>query len=339
MSLVIILSFIIGTLVVAIIVISRRNRSSENLGVLNERLENLAENVKGLTQDVGSRLKEQRESVERSTLAVHKQVQGFTTGVTSLAEQVKQVQDSVKNVSTFQEIFRAPKLRGIWGEMSLEASLSQYFSRESYKLQHYFKSGEAVDAVVKLPNNLLLPIDSKFSWENFERMVNASADEERMSYQKTFFTDVKKKIDEIASKYVLPSEGTVDFALMYMPAETIYYEVINNIRDFNIPSYAGKKKVMLVSPNTFALSISAIKHWFKDVQLSRQTQEIMKRLERIAIDGRKLGEDFRKLGSHLNNAQGSYDGSERRLTLMVDRVQNIIEVEGEEEHNLLDTKK
>ena len=217
--------------------------------------------------------------------------------------------------------------------------MSQYFSRESYKLQHYFKSGEAVDAVVKLPNNLLLPIDSKFSWENFEKMVNASADEERMNYQKTFFTDVKKKIDEIASKYVLPSEGTVDFALMYMPAETIYYEVINNIRDFNIPSYAGKKKVILVSPNTFALSISAIKHWFKDVQLSKQTREIMKRLERIAIDGRKLGEDFRKLGSHLDNARGSYDNSERRLTFMVDRVQNIIEVEGGEEHNLLDTKK
>src|SRR6185369_12759553 len=133
---------------------------------------------------------------------------------------LKQVHESVKDVSSFQNIFKSPKLRGIWGEAALEASLAQYFSKDSYELQHYFKSGEAVDAILRLPNDLILPIDSKFNWENFEKMVNAGNDIQREIHKKSFFSDVKKKIDEIAAKYILPSEGTTDFALMYVPAET-----------------------------------------------------------------------------------------------------------------------
>ncbi|MEK7092017.1 MAG: DNA recombination protein RmuC, partial [Patescibacteria group bacterium] len=143
---------------------------------------------------------------------------------------------------------------------------------------------------------------------------------------------------EIASKYLLPSEGTTDFALMYVPAETVYYEVVNNIKDVDLPAYALSKKVFLVSPNTFMLSVSAIGHWLKDVQLNKQTKDIMKRLERIALDGRKLGDDFKRLGKHLSDARGSYDDTEKRLSLMVDRVQNVVELEdgaGAEKENLL----
>jgi DNA recombination protein RmuC len=296
---------------------------------LNQRLDNLSGSINQALRDtlklVADQLKDSRESVERSTHVVHQQVQGFTAGLTQLSESLKQIHESVKSVSSFQDIFKAPKLRGIWGEASLEASLAQYFPRERYELQYYFRSGEAVDAVLHLPNDLLLPIDSKFNWENFEKMVEAENDVQREQYKKAFFSDVKKKIDEISSKYILPSERTTDFALMYIPAETVYYEIVNNIRDANLPAYAMGKKVFLVSPNTFMLSVSAISHWLKDVQLSKQTKEIMKRLERIAIDGRKLGDDFRRLGKHLSDARSSYDDTEKRLELMVERVQNIIE--------------
>ena len=162
-------------------------------------------------------------------------------------------------------------------------------------------------------------------------MTEAESEANRMIYQKSFFSDVKKRIDEIASKYILPSEGTTDLALMFVPAETVYYEIINNIKDVDIPAYARSKKVWLVSPNTFGLSVSAIRHWVKDIQLSKQTKEIMKRLERIATDGHKLGEDFRKLGNHLSNARGSYEDSEKRLGLMVDRVENLVEMDAKEE--------
>src|SRR3989338_751231 len=273
-----------------------------NYTVLNQRLDAMNTSVNQALRDtvqlVHNQLKESRESVERSSRAINQQVQGFTSGLTQLSENLKQVHESVKTVSSFQNIFKAPKLRGIWGEASLEASLAQYFPRDRYEIQHYFKSGEAVDAVLKLPNDLLLPVDSKFNWENFEKMVNPPSPEASEGrgadfYKKLFFSDVKKKIDEIASKYILPSEGTTDFALMYMPAETVYYEIVSNIKDVDLPAYAISKKIFLVSPNTFMLSVSAISHWLKDIQLSKQTKDIMKRLERIALDGRKLGGDFK----------------------------------------------
>ena len=258
------------------------NSTREHLQLFNQRLDAMNTSVNQALRDtvkmVSDQLEASRQSVERSSSTVHKQVEGFTTGLTHLREEVKQVSDSVKNVSSFQDIFKSPKLRGIWGESSLEATIAQYFPRESYNLQHYFKSGEAVDCVLKLPNTLLLPIDSKFNWENFEKMVNAENDIQRELHKKTFFSDVKKKVDEISSKYILPSENTTDFALMYMPAETVYYEIINNIKDANIPAYAQSKRIFLCSPNTLGLSGSAIMHWTKDVQLNKQTKEIMKRL-------------------------------------------------------------
>ncbi|MBI2626798.1 MAG: DNA recombination protein RmuC [Parcubacteria group bacterium] len=303
----------------------------QNFLLLNQRLDALSSSTNQALRDtlqlVTSHLKENSETTQRSVSAVNQQVQGFTQGITTLSENVKQVQTSVKDVASFQNIFKSPKLRGIWGESSLEASLGQYFSKEMYSLQHYFKSGEAVDAILRLPNNLLLPIDSKFNWENFEKMVNADTDIARDVAKKDFYSDVKKKIDEIASKYILPSESTTNFAMMYVPAETVYYEIINNIKDVDIPKYARSKRVFLVSPNTFALSVSAIQHWFRDVQITKQTQEILKKLSRVSIDGHKLADGFRKLGKHLSDAQGSYGDSEKRLDLMMDRVENLMEAE------------
>ncbi|MBI2669800.1 MAG: DNA recombination protein RmuC [Candidatus Yanofskybacteria bacterium] len=340
-SLLIFIGLIAGILVALVIFkSSKHSKDDQDLQTINQRLDSFNVSMNQALRDtvkmVTDQLKDSRESVERSSLAVHQQVQGFTVGLTQLSESLKNVHESVKSVSSFQDIFKAPKLRGIWGEASLEASLAQYFPKDRYEIQHYFKSGEAVDAILRLPNELLLPIDSKFNWENFEKMINADNNIACEQYKKNFLSDVKKKIDEIASKYLLPSEGTTDFALMYVPAETVYYEIVNNIKDVDLPAYALGKKIFLVSPNTFMLSVSAIGHWLKDVQLNKQTKDIMKRLERIALDGRKLGDDFKRLGKHLSDARGSYDDSEKRLSLMVDRVQNVVELgDGKGEENLL----
>ncbi len=327
---------IIGGAVAAFLIFrfaGHKDAQPEQYVQLNQRLDNLSGSINQALRDtiklVADQLKDSRESVERSTHAVNQQVQGFTTGLTHLSENLKQVHESVRNVSSFQDIFKSPKLRGIWGEASLEASLAQYFPKDRYELQHYFKSGEAVDAILRLPNDLMLPIDSKFNWENFQKMVEAENDIQREQHKKTFFSDVKKKIDEISSKYLLPSEKTTDFALMYVPAETVYYEIINNIKDTDIASYARSKKVIMTSPNTFFLSVSAINHWFKDYQTSRQTKEIIKRLDMVAKDAVKLSDDFERLGKHLSNAHGSYESSEKRLNLMVDRVKNVLELEGD----------
>lgn len=279
-----------------------------------------------LNQLINERLKESKDA----TMSVHGQVESFTRGMSDLRNRVEQVQESVKSVVSFQDIFKSPKLRGNWGEASLESSLSQYFGKDQYEIQHYFISGDAVDAVLKLPNNLILPIDSKFNWENFEKMVKADNDINRDIHRKQFLSDVKKKIDEIANKYILPSENTTDMALMYVPAESVYYELVSNIEDVDIPKYARLKKIVLVSPNTFYLTVSAIHQWFRNVEVSSQTKEIMKRLERLRIDGEKLDEEFRILGKHISNASGAYGSTEKRLGLMVERVKNIVEI-GEDE--------
>lgn len=301
------------------------DKKDENeYGVLHQRMDSV-------TQLILSQLKENKESAERSSLAFNQQTQNFVSGIVQLQEKVSHVQESVKGVVSFQNIFKSPKLRGQWGETSLEAVMGQFFPKELYSVQHYFKNGEAVDAVLKLPNNQLLPIDSKFNWENFERMTQAEDEINRDIFRKSFLADIKKKIDEIASKYIRPSEDTVDLALMYIPAEGVYYEIVNQIKEADVSAYARSKKIILVSPNTFYLTLSAIQHWFRDVQITKQTQEIIKRLNWINKDAQKLDFSFKRLGKHLSDAKSSYDDSEQRLELMVDRVQKVTGTETEEE--------
>jgi len=272
-----------------------------------------------------SQLKEIRDSQNGVSRAMNEQISSFTREATQIREEIKQMQESVKDVSSFQEIFKSPKLRGQWGEASLEHILSQHFPEELYKLQHLFSSGEQVDAVLSLPNGRILPIDSKFPSENFSKMIEAGG-EERKLFQKKFIEDIKGHIDKIASKYIIPSESTVEFALMYIPAEAIYYEIVNNLgKDFDLASYAMSKKVVMTSPNTIYLALRTIEHWFKDTQISRQTQEILKKLDRVQQDAGKLMEDFRKLGGHLRNAISAYDSSEKRLSLFSDKVEKLLE--------------
>lgn len=279
-----------------------------------------------LTDLMTGQLKEIRGNVDTTSRALHDQIRSFTEQTTHLSEGLKQIQETVKEVSTFQEYFKSPKLRGQWGEASLEHILGQHYPAELYERQHLFSSGEQVDAVLKLPDGKVLPIDSKFPAENFGRMINTKDEDKRKSLQKDFLDDVKKQIQNIAQKYILPSEGTTDFAILYIPAEVIYYEIINNVgRDFDIANYAWSKKIIVASPNTLYLTLRTIEHWFKDTQISKRTQEILKKLARIYQDAEKLMEEFKKLGVHLQNAKGAYEDSEKRLSLFGERVEKLIE--------------
>jgi len=284
-----------------------------------------------ITDLMNNQLKEMRGTVDNNSRVMLKQVRSFTHETTELKKDLKQVHEKIQDVVSFQKIFKSPKLRGLWGEASLKHILAEFFPQELWQAQYSFSSRETVDAILKLPNGKLLPIDSKFSSDNFERMINAENEENRKNYQRIFLQDIKKRIDEVASKYILPSEGTTDIALMYIPAEAIYYEVMVRLRQENIPSYAWKKKVILISPNTFYLTLSTIMHWFRDTQISRKTQEILKRLERVHQDAGKLVNTFRKLGGHLRNAISSYEDSEKRVSLLGERVEKLIHTQDTKE--------
>ena len=273
-----------------------------------------------------SQLKEIRDSQNGVSRAMHEQISSFTKEAIQIREEIKQMQENVKDVSSFQEIFKSPKLRGQWGEASLEYILSQHFPSELYKRQYLFSTGEQVDAILKLPDGRILPIDSKFPSENFAKMVESVSEDEKRMYQKKFIEDVKNRINEISTKYIVPAERTTDFALMYVPAEAIYYEIVNNIgKEFDLANHAWSKRVILTSPNTIYLTLRTIEHWFKDTQISRRTQEILKRLNKINQDAAKLMDDFRKLGSHLRNAISAYDSSEKRLNMFSDKVERLLE--------------
>ncbi len=292
--------------------------------VQNEAIKDLE---RRLTDLMTSQLKEIRDSQTGSSQALNKEIRAFTKETTQIQEGLKQIREKVKAVSSFQEIFKSPKLRGQWGEASLEYILSQHFPSELWKKQYTFSSGEIVDAMLELPNGKLLPIDSKFSLENFQKMIDADSEESKDNYKAAFLRDIKNRINEISSKYILPSENTVEFALMYIPAEAIYYEVMFNLREQDIGSYAWKKKVVLTSPNTIYLTLKTVEHWFKDTQISKQTQKILKKLSRISQDAEKLGKSFKKLGTHLRNATSSYDSSEKRLDFFSERVEKLLEIE------------
>ena len=284
----------------------------------NQEITRLKEELKELIKDIGGR-------VDGTSKAMYQQISSFTKETVGLREEIKRVQEEMKNISSFQEIFRTPKLRGEWGEANLEYILSEFFPKELYIKNYTFSSGAQVEFAIRLPNKKLLPIDAKFFSDNFKRLKEAKTDEEKSIWRKKFIQDIKFNINEISSKYINPSENTVDFALMFIPAEAIFYEIMFGLKEEDIANYARSKKIILTSPNTIYLTLRTILDWYKDIQVSQKTQEILKRLNKIQIDAEKLAEDFKKLGSHLRNATSAYENSEKRLSLFSQRVERLLE--------------
>jgi DNA recombination protein RmuC len=179
-----------------------------------------------------------------------------------------------------------------------------------------FSSGERVDAVVRLGEKLV-PIDSKFPLDNFKRIIECKTEEERKVFQKIFFRDVKRHIDDIASKYIVPHEGTYDFALLYIPAENVYYETITKDDSFGeekgVLNYALKKKVIPVSPNSFYAYLQVIVLGFKGLKIEEHAREILAMLVGLGKDLKTFQEDFQLVGKHLTNALNKFEESRRRL--------------------------
>jgi DNA recombination protein RmuC len=288
--------------------------SQINLQV-NTQLNQVTQQLQKSTGDLNSRL----DNAARV-------VQEVSKGLGSLSEATKKVFDVGKDIASLQEILRSPKLRGGLGELFLGDLLAQIFPPAYYTLQHRFKSGEAVDAVIKLGHNLV-PVDAKFPLENFRRVVETASEDERKAAKRKFIADVKKHIEAIAGKYILPDEGTFDFALMYIPAENVYYELI--IRDEAVDtdkgllSYAFTKRVIPVSPNSFYAYLQTILLGLKGMHVEEQAQEILKNLARLSGDFKKFQEEFELVGKHLTSTKARYDDADKRLGKFGDRLQSL----------------
>jgi len=261
--------------------------------------------------------------------------------VHSLMERVlesnRHIHDIGKDISSLQEILRAPKLRGGLGELFLEDLLSQVFPRQNYDLQYSFRSGEKVDAIIKLRGGMV-SVDSKFPLENFHKMAKSEQDTERKQLRKLFVGDVKKHIDAIAQKYILPDEGTLDFALMYIPAENVYYEtIIKEGDDRGILQYAFDHKVIPVSPNTLYVYINTILLGLKGMQIEEHAKFIMSGLKRIMQEYTKFRQDFNVLGRHLNDSKNKFDVADKRLEKFESQLEGVSS--GDSENGILESGK
>ena len=239
------------------------------------------------------------EYLKTTNQRLEKQGESFNQRLDNAAKVISGVQ---RNIGEFSEIGRgmkdlqqflaSPKLRGNIGEQVLKELLKQFLPQESFNLQYTFKSGEKVDAAIKTSAGII-PVDSKFPMENFRKM------QEDKTYAKIFESDVKKHIDDISRKYILTDEGTLDYALMYIPSEAVYYEIVNNQTLFD---YAQSKRILPVSPTTFYAYIKAILMSFEGQKIEKQAQEILSSLRAIKKDYGKVAENLGTLQKHLVNA-------------------------------------
>lgn len=283
-----------------------------------------------VTQQLNERLKEAHQALQEGQKTVGERLDSATKvfgdvqkSLGRLEETHKQIYEISKDILSLQELLRAPKFRGEVGETLLGRLLEDILPRENIRLQHRFNNGNIVDAAIVIGTNII-SIDAKFPLENFKKAQDADAEEERKAILRVFARDVKGRIDEVASKYILPDEGTFDFAFMYIPAEAVYYHIS---KDEELGLYAKSRKVIFVSPNTFYAYLQAILYGLRGVNIQRNIQKILAELSRLQIDYKKFQDDFDLVGGHLSNASKKYNDAREKLGFFKDRLNTAAQTE------------
>lgn len=227
--------------------------------------------------------------------------------IAGVGHEIGQVSEIGRSMKELQQYLKNPKMRGNIGEQILKDLITQIFPKNSFHMQYQFKSGERVDAAIQTDAGIL-PIDSKFPLENYTKFYKAEDEKEKENYKKEFTKDVKRHIDSIASKYILPGEGTMDFALMYVPSETVFYEIVN-LDD--ILDYARSKRVYLVSPSTLYAHLQTILLSFEGRKIEEQSREVFRLLQALRVDYGKVNESLGILGKHIGNTSNQYSNVQK----------------------------
>lgn len=317
---IIVIGFIIG---LGLIVYFMQKNSHQMNTHLTSMMDQVNRQLNTIMQQVNERIKEVSSVLSDTHRTVGERLDSATkvfgnvqASLGRLEETNKRIVEISADISGLQNLLRAPKFRGELGETLLGNLLSQVLPKENFSLQHRFRSGDTVDAVVVI-GKYLLPIDAKFPLENFKKFQEANSEDDKKANWRLFVRDVKNRIDEISKKYILPDEGTFDFALMYIPAESVYSEIS---QDEEISNFAKNKKVISVSPNTFYAYLQAVCHGLKGINIERNVRNIVAQLERLRIDLKKFQEDFDLVGGHLSNAAKKYDDARTRLEQFRDKL-------------------
>jgi DNA recombination protein RmuC len=264
--------------------------------------EALLEWLKTMQSTISNSSSQTVRTLQENTKQLNERLDTAARVIRDVEKEVGQMSEIGRNMRELQDFLKSPKLRGNIGEQVLKDLIAQMFPKNSFYLQYEFKSGEKVDAAIKTDAGIL-PIDSKFPMENYQKMVKAVIKEEKEMFEKEFVRDVKKHIDAISKKYILPSEGTMDFALMYIPSESVYYEIVNQI---DVLDYARKARVYMVSPSTLYAHLQTILLSFEGKKIESKSKELFTLLRSMQIDYEKIEENMSILGKHINNAYSQF---------------------------------
>lgn len=292
----------------------------------------LLQQLSAVQSALDARLKASAEMVQQSTAQVGERLDTASKVVGEVQNRLgtlegasQRIYDLGKDLSGLQEILRSQKARGVLGEQMLENLLTEVLPREHVSLQHTFKDGEKVDVLLRLAEGGVA-IDAKFPLENFRKAI-AAPETERAALWSQFARDARKHVDDIARKYIRPDEGTLDFAFMYVPAESVYYEIAFgtavNREGESVSAYAQKKRVILTSPSTLFAYLQTVLMGLKSLQIEREAQTIQSNLARLRGDLSRFEDLFGKLGTHLKNAGSSFADAEKKLEKFGDRLDDI----------------
>jgi len=267
---------------------------------------------KTLNQAMRSSTSDVTRSLQTNTKQLNERLDTAARVIGDLKKNLGEMSEVGKGIRSLQEFLQSPKLRGNIGEQVLKDMIGQSFPKNSFHLQYSFRSGVKVDAVLKTDAGLLC-IDSKFPMENFTLMHRGETELVRNQARKEFINDVKKHVADISKKYILPDEGTMDFALMYIPSEAVYYEIanLNELMDF-----ARRNRVYPVSPNTLYAHLQVLLLSFQGKELEAKSREVFRLLRAIQKDYGKVEENLGVLGRHINNAYNSMSSVTNVFTLL-----------------------
>lgn len=316
---IIVLIIVLAALVVLAIFI---NKKLADLKDSQKPSEELLEIIKTLQSGSREDRRDLISSLQKNTQAMNERLDNAARVISQVQRNLGEMSEIGKGIRTLQDFLQSPKLRGGLGEEVLKEMIGQTFPKNAFHLQYSFKSGVKVDAVLKTDAGLLC-IDSKFPMENFNLMVKGETEVERSTGRKQLIQDVKKHIEDIGKKYILPEEGTMDFALMYIPSEAVYYEIVN------IPELSGfarRMRVYPVSPNTLYAHLQVLLLSFEGKDLELKSKEVFRILRAIQKDYGKVEENLGTLQKHLNNAynmMGNVFSSFNQLGQKITSTQNL----------------
>jgi len=293
--------------IISILLIIKFNKKPSNNNQLND-----------LSRRLDDMNKLMNENLVRGNDSVHKQFAASQKLVADITEKMKDFENTNKNVlkatdklEDLQNILLNPKHRGNFGEFQLESMLENVFSPKDWQRQYKYKNGEIVDAVLFIKDKIL-PIDSKFSLENYNKMINEKDPNRKKELTKIIKNDLKGRIDE-TSKYVKPSENTMDFAFMFIPSEALYYDMLIGsvgigINQKDLIEYAMKeRKVVIVSPTTFVAYLNTVMQGLRGLEIETQAKEIQKNVEKLGSHLNRYQEYMNKLGSSLKTTVNHYN--------------------------------